>query len=226
MNFSNEVDAIKRSICTKDRLHSLMTGFLSDDNKTNPLSWQDDFFAAKLALPKLLTEAEQKALADLEGAYQYILLCALRFSFPRGLCAVFQQYFTDSTGEDAYETWVKSQLPTEPLAKFNTGILHLQRQCRKGLVSLAEHADGTAREYLLAMACAWDDRIKGMLRYGFYLGYRCGLSSMTDALPSGELKNMQKKILLTEFELQITDTQYMRELLSESQHTPYQIESE
>lgn len=216
MNFSKAVHQIKEDLYTDERLKSLFYGYLLDE-KESRLNIQEKLYTeGEAALPKLLTGAQRKKLLDIEGGYQYCLQRAFSFSFPRGLCAAFQQYYTDNTGENAFQDWIEKRLPEEPVTKFHGGVLNQRDQCEGYLSKLEEEVDGAAKKYIRNIKNVWNGRVDGMLRYGFYLGYRCGLSAITEDLPRKETEALEKKILLTEFELKLTNTHWTREALDDA----------
>ncbi len=216
MNFNEQVDAIEEMIYSDERVKRLLHGYLLDKDKFVPDPWEELYTEGRPALLKLLTDSQRRKLSDIEGAYRHNLHHAFRFAFPRGLCAIFQQYYSDGTGETAFHDWVEEQLLTEPLARFNRGLLNRQNQCADFLSKLEEEADETAKEYIRNIKSVWDDRVYGMLQYGFYLGYRCGLAAIAEERMPQKLEELEKKILLTEFELKIIDTRYTQEALEEN----------
>lgn len=219
MNFSKEVHQIKTGLYTDTRLKSLFYGYLLDEKASKRNPWEELYTEGETALPKLLTDAQQKKLFDIEGGYKHCLQCAFLFSFPWGLCAAFQQYFTDDTGENAFQDWIEKRLPEEPVAKFHGGLLNHRNRCAGYLSKLEEEVDEAAKKYIRGIERVWNDRINGVLRYGFYLGYRCGLSAITMDLSLQEAEDLEKKILLTEVGLKITSTHWTKEALDQT--NPY-----
>lgn len=216
MNFGREIDEIKKELYSDKRLKNLFRSYLLDQ-KESKLDMREQLYAeGEATLPKLLTDGQQKKLFDIEGGYKYCLQGAFSFSFPRGLCAAFQQYYTDNTGENAFQDWVEKRLPTEPLVKFQSGVLKQQDRCVEYLSKLEKEVDEEAKPYISNTRSVWNERINGMLRYGFYLGYRCGLSVITADLPIKEIEKLEKKVLLTEFELKLTNTHWTQEILDDT----------
>lgn len=105
------------------------------------------------------------------------------------------------------------------MAKFHGGLLNHRNRCAGYLSKLEEEVDEAAKKYIRGIERVWNDRINGVLRYGFYLGYRCGLSAITMDLSLQEAEDLEKKILLTEVGLKITSTHWTKEALDQT--NPY-----
>lgn len=136
----------------------------------------------------------------------------MRFAFPRGLFAAFQQHLTGEQAEDVFATLVLDQLETEPRHRCGIGLLDWQSEWEERLETLkAEVGDDGARERLEAVLNVWNKRTVGVLRYGFYLGYCFALSMLEDILPAEALNRLNRHTLLTEFDLKLTGTRWDHE---------------
>ena len=60
--------------------------------------------------------------------------------------------------------------------------------------------------HVIDLYCAWDHRLYGVLRHGFYLGFRFAVSVIDSAAPFGSKGKMIGKILQTEHVLGFLQT--------------------
>lgn len=54
---------------------------------------------------------------------------------------------------------------------------------------------------MISVYSAWDNRLYGVLRHSFYMGYRYAIEIINHVKPLSASINMNDKILLTEYEL-------------------------
>ena len=66
-------------------------------------------------------------------------------------------------------------------------------------------------EHVKSVYCGWEDRLYGVLRYAFYMGYRYALYIIEEVEPIGVTSHMVEKILMTEYEIGFTTTVADRE---------------
>ena len=95
MNVDAELDRMKQAIFTEE----LLTKLLSCSQKTLDAQGStvppEEAQAARAALEDLLTPQQKQILADLEEKHRDILRWLLPFAVQQGLCAGFQQYFSN-----------------------------------------------------------------------------------------------------------------------------------
>lgn len=211
MKFFEEIKDIKKKIFTEQRVETLLAAYQAEMREQCLDLWEENYTAAKATLPVLLSEEQQARLAEIEAGGMENLRAALRFSFPRGLMAAFQQHFTGGPEENAFDTLVLDQLETEPKHRCGIGLLDWQCEWVQRFEALQAEVDDEAKKRLEAVLDVWDERAAGLLRYGFYLGYCLALSMLEDVLPAGALERMDKRVLLTEFGLEFTETRWDHE---------------
>lgn len=211
MNFFEEIEDIRKEIFTEQRLETLLVAYQAGLQEQGLDLWEERYAVAKAALPALLSEDQQAKLAEIETGGMGNLHTALRFAFPRGLFAAFQQHFAGDLKGDAFDTLVLDQLETEPKHRCGIGLLDWQNEWVERFETLKSEVDDGAKERLEAVLDVWDERTAGILRYGFYLGYCFALSMLEDILPEKALGRMDKHTLLTEFGLEFTETRWAHE---------------
>lgn len=136
---------------------------------------------------------------------------ALRFGFTRGVYAGFQQCFVADTTKQPFEELAANQILKEPGMRKYIEYYQRRRQFNGINEALDGQLDETGKEHLVSVYSMWENRIYGVLRHSFYLGYRYALSMMEDVEAIGTSTRYIEKILLTEHELGFTPTVAERE---------------
>lgn len=80
MNFSKEVHQIKTDLYTDTRLKSLFYGYLLDEKASKRNPWEELYTEGETALPKLLTDAQQKSCSTSRAATNTV--CNVPFRSP------------------------------------------------------------------------------------------------------------------------------------------------
>lgn len=211
MNFFEEIEDIRKAIFTERRLETLLAAYQAELRERYADFREQGYAEAKALLPALLSEDQRAKLAEVEAGGMSSLGTAMRFAFPRGLFAAFQQHLTGEQAEDVFDTLVLGQLETEPRHRCGIGLLDWQSEWEERLETLKAEAGDGAGGRLEAVLNVWDGRTAGVLRYGFYLGYCFALSMLEDILPAEALNRLDRHTLLTEFDLKLTGTRWDHE---------------
>lgn len=124
MNVDAELDRMKQAIFTEE----LLTKLLSCSQKTLDAQGSTvppgEAQAARAALEDLLTPQQKQILAALEEKHRDILRRLLPFAVQQGLCAGFQQYFSNDplTPPPARPGHPKGAGSNRPLHRLHLGL--------------------------------------------------------------------------------------------------------
>ena len=130
-------------------------------------------------LQKRLTRTQLSTFGIIEQLYMKEATMSLQIAFPRGIYAAFQHCFCPN------ENSTSERLAMEPLESGESmecfPELSKNKSFRSELLEeLNAELGPTRRKQLTAYSKMWDERIQGMLRYGYRLGYAAGQSIILD----------------------------------------------
>ena len=162
--------------------------------------------AERAALCTLLNEEQRAALDEAETLCTENMAYALRFAFSQGVYAGFEQLFASAAPEDPFETYIVKRILTYPGMALHTGYCQKREQINGRFAKVEQQFPVEGRELLTDLQCAWDNRLYGVLRYGFYLGYRYAFSILDTAVPAGGKARSVGKLLQTEHALDFLHT--------------------
>jgi hypothetical protein len=107
----------------------------------------------------------------------------LQIAFPRGIYAAFQHRFSPNENNTLERLVMEPLENVENMEQFPE--LSKNKSFRNDLLKeLTAELRPTRRKQLTAYSKMWDERIKGILRYGYRLGYAAGQSIILDIDPS------------------------------------------
>jgi hypothetical protein len=156
---------------------------IREENKNNGCSEKEqEQIQAIEQLQKRLTRTQLSAFGIIEQLYMKEATMCLQTSFPRGIYAAFQHRF-DSNEECTFERLVMEPLESgESMEQFPE--ISKNKSFRNELLEeLTTELRPTRRKQLTAYSKMWDERIKGVMRYGFRLGYAAAQSIILDVEP-------------------------------------------
>lgn len=164
-------------------------------------------------LSRVLSEEEKQALSEMVDHGTQNIKFAVRFGFTRGLYAGFQQCFSADCPTQPFAKFVENQLLQEP--NMRAFYEYYKRRCAMNAIdeALESQLDKVLMEHVTSISSGLDDRLYGVLRHAFYLGYRYALSVAEDVEPLASRVWMTERTLLTEHELAFTLTVEERERL-------------
>ena len=103
----------------------------------------------------------------------------LQIAFPRGIYAAFQHRFGSNKDCTLERLVMESLEDVESMERFPE--LSKNKTFRNELLKeLNAELGPTRRKQLTAYSKMWDERIQGMLRYGYRLGYAAGQSILLE----------------------------------------------
>lgn len=114
MHISELLYHAKTQLLTPTLSATLLTACQQELEETAQEYIQLDYQQGKHALSKLLTEAQQGALEEAERLFRQCLEHILRFSYPRGLCFCFRQFYGQSPADGSWDAELEQALYDRP----------------------------------------------------------------------------------------------------------------
>ena len=108
--------------------------------------------------------------------------------------------------EDAFDIYIENQIMTMPGMKRHVGYCQKREQVNDLFAQVEQQLDEETQAHVTDLYSAWDNRLYGVLRYGFYLGYRYAYSILDTAVPAGGKARSVGKLLQTEHALDFLHT--------------------
>ena len=173
-----------------------------------------DYHQGKEALGKILTEEQKAALEEAEGLYGQCLEQILWFSYPRGLCLCFRQFYRREAGAQPFRQEVEEAAYGTPPRNPWVSAAYRKAKERAGqlLETLAAQVGEADRTHVDAVTVAWEAWMRAFFRHACYLGYRSGLFCLEQASLDQGLPEMMEQVIRTEYALGITLPQCQQEL--------------
>ena len=201
MNFKNELKALTDQMFNNRLLDTLLAAYRQEAEGDGFEIVEKEYSEGAETLASVLNEEQKAALSKMEKLCEENVKYGVRFGFTSGVFAGFQQFFVEGTTKRPFEDFVVNQILKEPnIKKYGD---YFQRRCEFNEINavLEEQLDADNKEHLISIYSAWDNRLYGVLRHSFYLGYRYALSAIDCVKPLNASLEMIGKTLLTEYEL-------------------------
>lgn len=201
MNVKNELKALAERMFNDELLGTLLEAYQQEANEDGYGIVEKEYSEGTEALSTILNEEQKTALIKMEKLCEENIRYGVKFGFASGVFAGFQQFFVEETTKQPFEDFIDNEILKEPNIKKHGG--YYQRRCELNDINTAleEQLDTDNREHLISVYSAWDNRLYGVLRHSFYLGYRYAISVIDNVKPLSVSLDMTGKILLTEYEL-------------------------
>ena len=133
-------------------------------------------------LQKRLTRTQLSTFGIIEQLHMKEATMCLQIAFPRGIYAAFQHRFSPNENNTLERSVMEPLANGDSMERFPE--LHRNRAfLNKLLDELKAELRPTLRKLLTSYVSAWDERIQGILRYGYRLGYAAGQSIMLEVDP-------------------------------------------
>ena len=149
----------------------------------------------------LLTEEQKMSLEQMELAYIKRRDYAAIYGFKCGLFGAFRQYFGASQASDGgFQDLVCDDLLTQPgMQRHHENYANIEL-CNKIDRAIMDTLSEEDQEYMVSIACAWQQRVYSAAFDGFYCGYRAAYDLMESINPLVKVQNMDK-ILTMEYHM-------------------------
>lgn len=193
-------------VLANDLLNYIFSFYRREMEEWGDTASESEYQAGKAALSGLLNEKQKETLSQMENLAQENLKYGLHFAFQRGEYTGFQQFFSEKSLHTPFHTLVTNQIVIMPQMAQHTDYFERRKKLNQCYTALQQQLEEAAKESLLSVYSVWDDRLYGILRHAFYLGYRYALSIIGEVEPIGATSSIVGKILLTEHELGLTFT--------------------
>ncbi len=153
---------------------------IREENKNNGCSENEqEQIQAIEQLQKRLTRTHLSTFGIIEQLYMKEATMCLQIAFPRGIYAAFQHRFGSNKDCTLERLVMESLEDVESMERFPE--LSKNKTFRNELLDeLKAELRPTFRKLLTSYVSAWDERIQGILRYGFRLGYAAAQSIILD----------------------------------------------
>lgn len=214
IHIRTQFNQAKTQILTPELALNLLTNCRQELEETAQESVNRDYHQGKEALGKILTEEQKAALEEAEGLYGQCLEQILWFSYPRGLCLCFRQFYRREAGAQPFRQEVEEAAYGTPPRNPWVSAAYRKAKERAGqlLETLAAQVGEADRTHVDAVTVAWEAWMRAFFRHACYLGYRSGLFCLEQASLDQGLPEMMEQVIWTEYALGITLPQCQQEL--------------
>lgn len=152
-------------------------------------------------LMSLLTNKQKEDLNRMENAYTERRYFAAEYGFKCGLYGAFRQFFGCSGVRDGgFEDLVADDLLMQPKMQRHRSNYANIELCNKIDTEIMETLTEKDQEHMVAVVCAWQQRVYSAAMDGFYCGYRAAYEIMDLVNPLVKVQCVDK-ILTTEYHL-------------------------
>ena len=152
-------------------------------------------------LMSLLTDKQKEDLNRMENAYSERRYFAAEYGFKCGLYGAFRQFFGCSGVRDGgFEDLVADDLLMQPKMQRHRSNYANIELCNKIDTEIMETLTEKDQEYMVAVVCAWQQRVYSAAMDGFNCGYRAAYEIMDLVNPLVKVQCVDK-ILTMEYHL-------------------------
>ena len=152
-------------------------------------------------LMSLLTDTQKEDLNRMENAYSERRYFAAEYGFKCGLYGAFRQFFGCSGVRDGgFEDLVADDLLMQPKMQRHRSNYANIELCNKIDTEITETLTKKDQEHMVAVVCAWQQRVYSAAMDGFYCGYRAAYEIMDLVNPLVKVQCVDK-ILTMEYHL-------------------------
>ena len=152
-------------------------------------------------LMSLLTDKQKEDLNRMENAYTERRYFAAEYGFKCGLYGAFRQFFGCSGVRDGgFEDLVADDLLMQPKMQRHRSNYANIELCNKIDTEIMETLTEKDQEHMVAVVCAWQQRVYSAAMDGFYCGYRAAYEIMDLINPLVKVQCVDK-ILTMEYHL-------------------------
>ena len=205
-----------------DLLKQILEEYLQAMEKTQDIS-EAEYLQGKQLLGEWCTAGQITGLEKIEALYLENCAYVLRAAFRRGTYVGFSQYLTGKPQKDVFSHYVMEDLifPQQPRQHYwydekNKEIDAVWEEIfgpagRDAFEEDGQDALGNVADCVCALQATWSERICGVARCGFYLGYRYALCVIDDVDQRGGSWRIRDQIFRLEHEIGFSYTKQERE---------------
>ena len=149
----------------------------------------------------VLTDEQKEALNCMESTYTERRYYAAEYGFKCGIYGAFRQFFGCSGAKDGgFQELVSDDLLMQPkMQRHHKNYANIEL-CNKIDREIMDTLNEQDQEYMVSVACAWQQRVYSAAMDGFYCGYRAAYNMMESINPLVQIQHVDK-ILTMEYHL-------------------------
>lgn len=204
MDFILEMKDICDLVFSEELLNTLLCDYEEEMDTEDYTESQQNYAIAKELLPRRLSSGQQKLLCEIEDHYQKQVYYSMKFGIQRGIYAAFQHRFGQYPCD--FQTLALSELQTDLPGEYDC----LRTACNDRITLLQGELDPFSTEHLTSITAEWEERILGVLRHAFRMGYRMGLLLLKEIVPFPVIAGLNEKISGIEHEMGFDDGETMK----------------
>lgn len=216
MQMKTELEAMADRMFDNDLLDKVLAAYKQEMRGDGIDIAEREYDEGTRALAAALTQEQKRSLSEMESLYADNAKYALQFGFTRGVYVGFQQFFVKDTTKQPFEKYVADPILKQPQTSCYGEYSNRQIKLNEICTMLKEQLDEANGEHLISVCCGWEERLNGVLRHAFYMGYRYAISMIEEVEPLGTYQ-MIEKTLMTEYEIGFISTTEERERCREAQ---------
>lgn len=162
---------------------------------------ESDYQAGINHLLTVLTDEQKEALNRMESTYTERRYYAAEYGFKCGIYGAFRQFFGCSGAKDGgFQELVSDDLLMQPkMQRHHKNYANIEL-CNKIDREIMDTLNEQDQEYMVSVACAWQQRVYSAAMDGFYCGYRAAYNMMESINPLVQIQHVDK-ILTMEYHL-------------------------
>ena len=167
MHIKSELMQVSKARFFAQLASTLLTNCRQELEETAQESVNRDYHQGKEALGKILTEEQKAALEEAEGLYGQCLEQILWFSYPRGLCLCFRQFYRREAGAQPFRQEVEEAAYGTPPRNPWVSAAYRKAKERAGqlLETLAAQVGEADRTHVDAVTVAWEAWMRAFFRH-------------------------------------------------------------
>ncbi len=212
MDIRKEIKALAERVFNDNLFKTVLDAVLQEMEDDGYEISEREYREGKEGLANLLNASQKKVLDEAEALYEANLKYAMQFAFKRGIYIGFSQYFSKEPTEQPFYDYVQKDILFMPRMKHHFDYYERRMKANASLNTLIEQVNNADQDFSMYIISAWEERLLGVLRFAYYLGYRCALCVIDDVKPINALIKMTNMILMTENEIEFTYTCLEREI--------------
>ena len=212
LHVENELKAMANRVFSADMIDAIVNAYqkeLDNDGVPDDISRSAE---CRETLQNMLQPDQLQLLEEMEQAASANVRYALEFAFAQGLFAFFEQEFHGSSApSDPYDTYVNRRIMMMPGMEREPEYFRRREIFNDRYNRLEDQLGEDVVDAVSVIYDAWEAKLYGIVRYGFYMGYRCGYAIADEARGIPLDMDSMRRLLNIEYGLGITETQLDRE---------------